>query len=223
MNPSPASRAANRLATAPASEREAIVQEAIDEALEQSGFGRSAMGLTYRSIRGEESSGTYGTFGIRIAVAHKNLPVLGDDPRQWTPQERAISDATYAAVGGLTDAFMTAIIAADPDAQARRKAEREQIVSLFAAPTLVEEIPNGYCSRYCCKHLPWFVITTNVGRFTVGWRKRVINIDWTDTKGTKTAAELFAKEDVTKGVRYIHAWSVEKAREYIAAVIGSAA
>ena len=88
-------------------------------------------------------------------------------------------------------------------------------------PIYIEEIPNGYCNRACCRHLPWFIVTTTVGRIKIGWRKRVIEIDWSDTKGTAEAETLFAAEDVTKGTRYIHAWSVEKAKSYVAAIMSS--
>ena len=93
-------------------------------------------------------------------------------------------------------------------------------MNLFGSETIyVEEIPNGYCNRYCCKHLPWFVVTTKVGRITIGWRKRVINIDWEGSAITKKANELFPQEDVTKGDKLIHAWGYEKAKEYIGVLL----
>jgi hypothetical protein len=63
------------------------------------------------------------------------------------------------------------------------------------------------------------VVTTNIGRVKIGWRKRVINIDWSDTVVKKKAEELFPEENVTKGGYdnhfYIHAWSYEDAKKYL--------
>lgn len=104
----------------------------------------------------------------------------------------------------------------NPKSIAEANQEKNDILSLFGDRTIFsEEIPNGYCSEYCCKHLPWFVITTNKGRIKIGWRKRVINIDWSDSIIKEKANDLFEEEDVTKGDKYIHAWGLEKAKEYI--------
>ncbi len=208
-------------------ERASIVQEAIDAALE-SAMGRTHYKLAYQCLQGEESSGSHGTFGIRILVAHKALDLsTRRDPDNETELEKALHHAGYDAVDKITDAVMRIVIANDPKAQEHVRAEREQLLGLFAAPIYVETIPNGYDSRWPSAHLPWFVVTTSVGRIKIGWRKRVIFIDWTETQGTKTADELFAAEDVTKSSghdkeRYIHAWSVEKAKSYIDAIIASA-
>jgi len=40
-------------------------------------------------------------------------------------------------------------------------------------------------------------------------------VDWAESDVTETAKDLFAGEDVTKGDRMIHAWSYEKATEYL--------
>jgi hypothetical protein len=94
--------------------------------------------------------------------------------------------------------------------------EKNEIISLFGdRAILVEEIPNGYCSNSCCKHKPWFIVTTTKGRIKIGWRKRVINIDWSDSMIEYDADALFHTEDVTKDDKYIHAWGLEKAKEYI--------
>lgn len=118
---------------------------------------------------------------------------------------------------------MEEVIENRPEAQARRKAERLGIENLFKAynPIFIEEIPNGYCSSYCCKHLPWFNIVTSVGQFQIGWRKRVLYIDWSRIANAKLARELFPDEDVTKGDRYIHAWGLAKAQEYIDTIMHS--
>lgn len=63
----------------------------------------------------------------------------------------------------------------------------------------------------------WFILTTAEGDIKIGWRKRVIQIEWLQNyKQFKFNDE---KEDVTKefssSERYIHAWSVGKAIEYL--------
>lgn len=94
--------------------------------------------------------------------------------------------------------------------------EREEILNLFDNHNIfVDSIPNEYCNRYCCKHLNWFVVTTKLGRIKIGWRKRVINIDWSDSLIKIKSNVLFENEDVTKSDYAIHAWGLEKAQEYI--------
>jgi hypothetical protein len=111
----------------------------------------------------------------------------------------------------------------NPKSAADAAEERRGLMEVFDGREIfVEEIPNGYCSEWCCKHLPWFVVTTRLGRITIGWRKRVIQIDWKDSKITKTAMELFENEDVTKGDTYIHAWGYEKAKEYMQKLLTNA-
>jgi hypothetical protein len=75
-------------------------------------------------------------------------------------------------------------------------------------------IPNGYCSRPCHSYLPWFIFHTPDGDIEIGWRKRVISIDWKENF-KPFSMELFKSEEVTKGIRSIHAWSREKAHEYL--------
>lgn len=89
------------------------------------------------------------------------------------------------------------------------------------SPVYVREIDNKYCGPKCCPHRVWLLVTTRLGVIEIGWRKRVIVIDWSASDVTKTAAELFADEDVTKGVRMIHAWSYEKATEYLTKIAES--
>lgn len=79
-------------------------------------------------------------------------------------------------------------------------------------------IPNQYCP---CEHCAsWFIVSTPNGDIKIGWRKRVINIEWLENY--KVFKEMFESEDVTKGFgqygdsgRSIHAWSVDKAAEYL--------
>ena len=79
-------------------------------------------------------------------------------------------------------------------------------------------IPNEYCS--CEKCASWYIVSTPDGDIKIGWRKRVINIEWMDNY--KAFKEMFKSDDVTKGFgqygdneKSIHAWSIDKAKEYL--------
>jgi hypothetical protein len=99
-------------------------------------------------------------------------------------------------------------------------AKNKKLLELFDAPIYVDEIDNKYWGDHShFRKIPWFIVTTKIGRFIIGWRKRVISIDWSDTRGTKTSKELFADENVTKDTKMIHAWSMDDARRYINTII----
>lgn len=77
-------------------------------------------------------------------------------------------------------------------------------------------IPNKYCP--CDRCPPWYLAQVNDSTpITIGWRKRVINIDW--EQSGKNLEGLFESEDVTKGGGYIHAWGYDKASEYLAKIL----
>ena len=105
-----------------------------------------------------------------------------------------------------------------------KSSEEKQFREVFADAGFkvseVEAIPNRYCS--CDQCAPWFVVKTEFGPVTIGWRKRVINIDWDelirdDVHGEQVLG-LFKDEDVTKGTGGIHAWGWDKAKEYLSRV-----
>ena len=77
---------------------------------------------------------------------------------------------------------------------------------------------NEYCR--CPKCGPWFLFQTPLGVLKMGWRKRVINIDWSKAKNTFQKTELFT-DDVTKGSTFIHAWGRDKAVEYLKILKGA--
>lgn len=108
---------------------------------------------------------------------------------------------------------------ADPEGPAKRETEREQFVSAFAKaglhPIYVEELPNQYCSRPCCFNIPWFQVTSELGRIVIGWRKRVIEIRIDQTNLPQDTRGMFPDEDTTSEVGYIHAWGIKKAIEYL--------
>jgi len=106
----------------------------------------------------------------------------------------------------------------------------------FVRPVLVP-VANGYDKS---SGEPWFELRTRRGNIVIGWRKRVIQLDWSDvlsreldrltcgirdwsnrqrvkesTHARLDADRLFASENVTKGGSLIHAWGPEKATEYL--------
>ena len=58
---------------------------------------------------------------------------------------------------------------------------------------------------------PWWLVRTTFGLMKIGWRKRVLNIDWSDTD----IRAIVTKDDVTKEPTMVHAWSELKAVEYL--------
>lgn len=167
--------------------------------------------MNYIDVCTQEGSGTLGEFGLTIRLSIPGGRALAD----LTKEERRV---IRRAADDIEAAVLEESTRRDPDAKLRAEVQRFDLTGLFPWPIFVEEIPNGYCSQWCCKHLPWFVVTTTRGRITLGWRKRVIEIRW-DACVADTAANLFPAEDVTKGERLIHAWTLDKAREYIAKLL----
>ena len=60
------------------------------------------------------------------------------------------------------------------------------------------------------KYSPWFLLRTDIGFIKIGWRYRVINIEYDETMG-----DIATKDDVTHGKGYVHANSYSKAIEYL--------
>lgn len=78
---------------------------------------------------------------------------------------------------------------------------------------LTTPIPNEYWPD----DAPWCLARGPKGSLKIGWRKRVLNIDWEglNQNSKLDTSKLFPGEDVTKGGTYIHAWGKEKAVEYL--------
>jgi hypothetical protein len=166
--------------------------------------------MDYTNLHKSESFGADGSFGLEINVAASKLPDL---------KSKEIWRATQAAIELIEAAIRKDIKAADPNTPGQIAENRKIVDSVFSEPIFVEELPNKYCSRWCCAHLPWFRVTTKKGIFVIGWRKRVISINWAETVDTKDAKTLFAGETVTKGEKSIHAWGLEDARRYVETIM----
>lgn len=76
------------------------------------------------------------------------------------------------------------------------------------------QLENKYWPKvpeYDCARTPWWLVKTEIGLVEIGWRKRVISINWSDT----TIRKIVTEDTVTKGDSYVHAYSLEKAVEYL--------
>lgn len=65
--------------------------------------------------------------------------------------------------------------------------------------------------KYDDVRVPWWLVKTSIGLIQIGWRKRVLSIDWSDT-GIQA---LITDDDVTKDFHMVHAYSYAKALEYL--------
>lgn len=157
-------------------------------------------------VFGESSAGTYGVFKIEVFVNTEPGHKLTDEE----------SMALYEAKDLIEAAFMKVRIRRDPKYAEEAAHERSHLLGLFPEPIFVEELPNGYCNRWCCAHRPWFKVTTKKGRIEIGRRKSVISISWDEcVTGGAGATALFPDENVTKDGCLIHAWSLADAKRYI--------
>lgn len=109
----------------------------------------------------------------------------------------------------------------DEEFKARVAKEKSELLALFPGSIFHEEIPNEYNDSPYFKAQPWLSVTTTSGIFKIGWRKRVISLDWSRTLCKKTAEDLFEDENTTKGNYYIHAWSLDDAKKYINTIISN--
>lgn len=99
------------------------------------------------------------------------------------------------------------------EAKAKKDAEEyygDMLVKSGWATTMCL-IPNEY--SVTDHSWPWIKFCTLGGMIKVGYRKRVINIDWSDTK--QHYRHLFEDEGVTLTDTYVHAWGKDKAIEYL--------
>jgi hypothetical protein len=150
------------------------------------------------------------SFGIEIRVAMD---------REFTKNDNM---AMYRIAEQIEDAIMREGLSLDAEAIKSRQEEHDKLLDCFNGEGIfVEEIPNGYSNSWYYSQSPWYKVTTRKGIITLGWRKRVISIEWEPRVNPATADELFPNEDVTKYERLIHAWGYEKAKAYISQLLAS--
>lgn len=62
-----------------------------------------------------------------------------------------------------------------------------------------------------CRRSPHWLVKTDKGLIRIGWRKRVLEIDWSDTLIKKIVTE----DNVTKSEYLVHAYSITDAVKYL--------
>ena len=98
----------------------------------------------------------------------------------------------------------------------------EEVKGLFALagiPVLnIKPLPDGYGyspedQRYyeTKPRCVWWFVKTALGWIEIGWRKRVISINWEDTPIRK----IITTDDVTKTLVSVHACDIPKAIGYL--------
>ena len=99
-----------------------------------------------------------------------------------------------------------------------RTESREEATSILTLaglkPERMWELANGYwpdAPTYDDVRTPWWLAQTSIGLVRLGWRKRVLEIDWSATSTQVTVTE----DDVTKELTMVHAYSQAKAVEYL--------
>ena len=95
---------------------------------------------------------------------------------------------------------------------------REEVESVLTLsglkPSRMWELANGYwplAPDYDSVRRPWWLVQTSIGLIRIGWRKRVMSIDWDATE----VRAVVTREQVTKGETMVHAYSMAKAVEYL--------
>ena len=162
----------------------------------------------YRVVGYSEGCSNKGTLGAAILV------------RDLTPLDDEDNYKINSTMRDLYEMLWESESRKDPERLARQTESRKQLVQTFGnAPIYVREIANGYWNSPSAE--PWLQVTTPIGVIEIGWRKRVISIQWEDSDIAATAEELFPDENVTKTDRLVHAWGYEKAAEYIAVILSS--
>ena len=160
----------------------------------------------------------YGRESIGGINNHRTvIEIYADAGREFTDEEKA-------AFGMAGDMIAKAIGKGNLLLSEKYRQDGEEatarLIGLFGDRKIfIERIENQYWPENI--HEPWLIVTTDKGHIMIGWRKRVISIDWSRSVVSASADELFPGENVTKDGRSIHAYGYEKAQEYIDKILGA--
>jgi hypothetical protein len=144
-------------------------------------------------------------FGIEIKIAMDRDATQNDNI------------AMYRIADEIEEAIMRETVRLDPEEFKLKEQQKIELLACFGThANYADEIPNGYCKRWCCSMRPWYTVGTVKGLVTIGWRKRVIQLSWEPRVGASADEEFPGEHEyVTRFDRTIHAWGYEKAKQYI--------
>lgn len=160
--------------------------------------------LDYKEVfHTEQLRGGGNDVGIKLLIAI-DRPITQNDNKAF---QKCIDDLKYA--------LNLETFRLDPNTAETAKQQRESILSCFPeTPIFVKEIPNQY-DNFAGVHIPWYEVTSRIGVIVIGFRKRVVNIDWSKSNVCFKANDIFPKEGTTKNEHSIHAWDYLKVAEYL--------
>lgn len=97
----------------------------------------------------------------------------------------------------------------------KSKKEFDYIASTVFEKYEIHAVKNEYGSESYNGY--WFIISSPEGDIKIGWRKRVIQIEWLKNyKDFKFTAEtIVSTKEFSENIRFIHAWTIEKAIKYL--------
>lgn len=90
------------------------------------------------------------------------------------------------------------------------------ILQIVGIQGIVDEIPDQYwpeTPNYDDVRAPWLRITTARGSIVIGWRKKVIEINWKDSTIAVHGKDVVHENGITHSERMCHAWGYEQAIE----------
>lgn len=96
------------------------------------------------------------------------------------------------------------------DAEETAKEEKERLLSVFATAEIRVVDHWDIRNEYHGNAADWLLVDTELGMIRIGWRKRVISINW-----RKTGIRMVVDDDVTKDEYGCHAWSYVDAARYL--------
>lgn len=168
-----------------------------------------------RNLSSRESYGGNGNFKGSIFIESEKFESLSEDTQNY------ISYAASNILGTIRE--LIAMEWAKVNENDKRYDHATELVELFRAAGLkikhVEVVNNQYSGDVFYYKYPWVIVTTEKGPLKIGWRKRVINLDWSESDIKSNGEVLFSEEKTTKGDRYVHCWGYNKAAEYIKKLI----
>jgi len=166
--------------------------------------------MEYKEVAGSESWGRTIEMGMGIKILVGGIEITEE-----------ITKICRHARYDLEEAIKNELWRTDPEIIARKIQDRKDLIACFPQDMMiyVEDIPNEYWNA--AHGTPWLMVTTPKGRIKIGWRKRVIVVDWEQSVISANTESLFPDEDVTKSGKMIHAWGYGKATEYLKKILES--